>query len=74
MSTKIDNTLHLKNFIEDISRADNSRQKEVVVNIETAKRLRNSLTSLLLTLVELQSKTVQNNDVSDVNMDGGAFK
>tara|TARA_B000000557_G_C20736733_1_gene426702 strand:- start:772 stop:1050 length:279 start_codon:yes stop_codon:yes gene_type:complete len=74
MSTKIDNTLHLKNFIEDINRADNSRQKEVVVNIETAKRLRNSLTSLLLTLVELQSKTVQNNDVSDVNMDGGAFK
>ena len=74
MSTKIDNTLHLINFIEDINRADNSRQKEVVVNIETAKRLRNSLTSLLLTLVELQSKTVQNNDVSDVNMDGGAFK
>jgi hypothetical protein len=47
---------------------------KIDVNIETAKRLRNSLTSLLLTIVELQSKTVQNNDASDVNMDGGVFK
>ena len=46
MSTKVDDTLHLKNFIEEVNRADNSRQREIKVDIERAKRIRNALTTL----------------------------
>jgi hypothetical protein len=75
MSTKIDDTLHLKNFINDVNRADNSRQKTVQIDIETAKRLRNALTNLLLDIVAVKTnKPNTTNDVTDVNMDGGTFK
>jgi hypothetical protein len=75
MSTKIDDTLHLKNFINDVNRADNSRQKTVQIDIETAKRLRNALTNLLLDIVAVKTnKPDTTNDVTDVNMDGGTFK
>lgn len=74
MSTKIDDTLHLKNFIDSINRADNSRQKEVRLDIEQAKRVRNSLTSLLLVLTELQNNRATSSNTQDVNMDGGLFK
>ena len=43
---KQDETLHIKNFIESINRADNSRQKEMKFDIETIKRVRNSLNML----------------------------
>jgi len=72
MSTKIDDTLHLKNFIDSINRADNSRQKEVKIDIEQAKRVRNALTTLLLVLTELQNQ--KSSSSTDVNMDGGQFK
>ena len=75
MSTKIDDTLHLKNFINDVNRADNSRQKTVQIDIETAKRLRNALTNLLLDIVAVKTNQPDTtNDVTDVNMDGGTFK
>jgi len=73
MSTKISETLHIKNFIDEINKADNSRQKTVTIDIEHAKRVRNGLTSLLLLLAELQStKTVST--TTDISMDGGSFK
>ena len=50
MSTKVDDTLHLKNFIETINRADNSRQREIKIDIELAKRVRNALATLLISL------------------------
>ena len=73
MSTKISETLHIKNFIDEINKADNSRQKTITIDIEHAKRVRNGLTSLLLLLAELQStKTVST--TTDISMDGGSFK
>ena len=72
MSTKINETLHIKNFIDQINKADNSRQKTVTLDIEHAKRVRNGLTSLLLLLTELQSNKSLTTP-ADVNMDGGNF-
>ena len=37
MSTKVDDTLHLKNFIDVINRADNSKQREIKIDIEDYK-------------------------------------
>ena len=74
MSTKVDDTLHLKNFIETINRADNSRQREIKIDIELAKRVRNALTTLLIHYVELQSRRVDSDAQSSISMDGGDFK
>ena len=74
MSTKVDDTLHLKNFIESINRADNSRQREIKIDIELAKRVRNALTTLLIHYVELQSRRVDSDAQSSISMDGGDFK
>ncbi len=74
MSTKVNDTLHLKNFIEQINRADNAKQKEVKVDIELAKRVRNALTSILIHMVELQNRKAPEQDSNDISMDGGGFK
>jgi|TARA_B100001093_G_C26756101_1_gene983478 hypothetical protein len=68
---KTDDTLHLKNFIDTVNRADNSRQKEVKFDIETIKRVRNALNVLLLRLVDKQVNTTSENQVQ---MDGGDFR
>ena len=73
MSTKINETLHIKNFIDQINKADNSRQKTVTIDIEHAKRVRNGLTSLLLLLAEVQSNRTAPT-TTDISMDGGTFK
>ena len=74
MSTKVNDTLHLKNFIEQINRADNAKQREVKVDIELAKRVRNALTSILIHMVELQNRKAPEHDSNDISMDGGGFK
>lgn len=74
MSTKVDDTLHLKNFIETINRADNSRQREIKIDIELAKRVRNALTTVLIHYVEIQSRRSTDNVESSLSMDGGDFK
>lgn len=72
MLTKIDDTLHLKNFIESINKADNARQRELKVSIDQAKRVRNALTTILLHYAEIQSRKSQ--DVVDKKeLDGGKF-
>jgi len=73
MSTKVDDTLHLKNFIETINRADNSRQREIKIDIELAKRVRNALTTMLIHYVEIQSRRT-GSDQTSLSMDGGDFK
>ena len=67
---KTDDTLHIKNFIEAINRADNTRQKNISFDIEQAKRIRNALSVLLLRLVDKES----NQTTTAFQMDGGDFK
>ena len=71
MSTKVDDTLHLKNFIEKVNRADNSQQREIKIDIEHAKRVRNALTTLLIHYVEIQSRKADANE--DIELNGGKF-
>ena len=74
MSTKVDDTLHLKNFIEIINKADNARQREVKIDVELAKRVRNALTTILIHYAEIQSRKTESNSGNDISMDGGGFK
>ena len=67
---KTDDTLHIKNFIEAINRADNTRQKVISFDIEQAKRIRNSLSVLLLRLVDKEA----NQTTTAIQLDGGDFK
>ena len=67
---KTDDTLHIKNFIEAINRADNTRQKNISFDIEQAKRIRNALSVLLLRLVDKES----NQTTTSIQIDGGDFK
>ena len=67
---KTDDTLHIKNIIEAINRADNTRQKNISFDIEQAKRIRNALSVLLLRLVDKES----NQTTTAIQMDGGDFK
>jgi len=73
MSTKINDTIHLKNFIDAVNKADNSRQKTITIDIEHGKRVRNALTNLLLIMTELQNQPSPAQSQQDVNMDGGNF-
>lgn len=72
MSTKVNDTLHLKNFIESINKADNARQREIKIDIEHAKRVRNALTTMLIHYTEMSSRRTESS--SDISMDGGEFK
>ena len=74
MSTKVDDTLHLKNFIEMINKADNARQREIKVDVELAKRVRNALTTILIHYTEIQSRRSESNTGNDISMDLGGFK
>tara|TARA_A100001011_G_scaffold321704_1_gene342763 strand:- start:1183 stop:1389 length:207 start_codon:yes stop_codon:yes gene_type:complete len=67
---KTDDTLHIKNFIEAINRADNTRQKAISFDIEQAKRIRNALSVLLLRLVDKEASQ----PTTAIQMDGGDFK
>ena len=72
MSTKVNDTLHLKNFIDAINKADNARQREIKIDIEHAKRVRNALITMLIHYTEMSSRRTESS--SDISMDGGEFK
>jgi hypothetical protein len=74
MSTKVDDTLHLKNFIDLIDRSESAQQKEIKINLVQAKKVRNALTTLLLHYVEIQSRKTEQSEGSSISMDGGDFK
>ena len=74
MTTKIDDTLHLKNFIEIINKADNARQREIKITTDHANRVRNALTSLLIHYTEITSRKNTEVNTPNTEMDGGKFK
>ena len=65
MSTKVDDTLHLKNFIEIINKADNARQREVKIDVAKDYAAEDA---------DIQSRKTESNSGNDISMDGGGFK
>ena len=73
MSTKVDDTLHLKNFIDSVNKWENARQKEIKIDINQAKKVRNALTTILIHYIEIQSRKDTQSDATSISMDGGDF-
>ena len=72
------NTTPIKDFVNLVKSAESSRQKEIRLDIEKAKKLNHCLTLLLARHVEglekllLDRKEAQENPVINVQMDGGS--
>jgi hypothetical protein len=73
------NTIPIQQFIQQVKSAEVSQQKEVKLDIKTAKTLAYCLSELSIKLLEdqdiLLNKLQQNSGGSDitVRMDGGGF-
>jgi hypothetical protein len=69
------NTQALQSFINQVKAADMSRQREVKIDIATAKNISYTLGVLLARLAgdyeDLIKKTAQTEEIVTVNMDGG---
>ncbi len=73
------NTVPLQQFIQQVKIADMSQQKEIKIDIKTAKILSFSIGEIMSRLVqdyeELLSKLSKNDtQVIEVQLDGGGFK
>lgn len=69
------NTQSLQNFINQVKAADMSRQREIKLDLATAKNISYTLGVLLARLAgdyeDLIKKTAQTEEIVTVNMDGG---
>jgi hypothetical protein len=69
------NTQALQSFINQVKAADMSRQREIKIDISTAKNISYTLGVLLARLAgdyeDLIKKTAQTEEIVTVNMDGG---
>lgn len=69
------NTQVLQNLINQIKSADMSRQKEIKIDISTAKNISYTLAILLARLAgnyeDIIKKVSQTEEIVTVNMDGG---
>jgi hypothetical protein len=69
------NTQALQSFINQVKAADMSRQREIKIDIATAKNISYTLGVLLARLAgdyeDLIKKTAQTEEIVTVNMDGG---
>ena len=72
------NTSPLKDFLSLVKSAESSRQKEIRLDIDKAKRLQFCLTLMLARHVEnleellMKKQDEENNPIIDIKMDGGS--
>jgi len=70
--------IHIKKFIDKIAYLETKNLKDVVLNINDAKGLRDEITKLLLDLQNLQnlqnSKPSETPEIISVEVKGGTFK
>jgi hypothetical protein len=72
------NTYHIQQFIEQIKIADMTQQREIRIDIKSARTLALNLGEVLAKLhqdyEQLLKNLTPNNDIVEVRMDGGGFK
>ena len=67
--------IQIKKFIEKISYLESKNSKDVILNIQDARGLRDEISKLLLDLNSFQSKKpVDIAEVTKVEIRGGTFK
>ncbi|NBO35934.1 hypothetical protein EBU91_00080 [bacterium] len=65
--------IQIKKFIDKIAYLDSRNSKDVVLNIQDARGLRDEISKLLLDLKEFENKS-SNRDVTKIEIKGGTFK
>jgi hypothetical protein len=79
MQSKTINTFPLQQFIEQVKIADMSQQKEIKLDIRTAKALAFTISEVSTKLLQdydkllTELKSNNNNDIFELKMDGGGF-
>jgi hypothetical protein len=79
MQSKTINTFPLQQFIEQVKIADMSQQKEIKLDIRTAKALAFTIGEVSTKLLQdydkllTELKSNNNNDIFELKMDGGGF-
>lgn len=67
--------IHIKKFIDKIAYLDSKNLKDVVLNIQDARGLRDEISKLLLDLNELQNiKINETQEVINIEVKGLGFK
>ena len=67
--------IHIKKFIDKIAYLDSKNLKDVVLNIQDARGLRDEISKLLLDLNELQNnKITETQEVINIEVKGIGFK
>lgn len=67
--------IHIKKFIDKIAYLDSKNLKDVVLNIQDARGLRDEISKLLLDLNELQNiKINETQEVINIEVKGIGFK
>ena len=64
--------IQIKSFIEKVSYLEGKRAKDIVLNLNDARLLRDEIATLLNDLYEYQKQN--KNEVIEVQLKGGTFK
>jgi hypothetical protein len=67
-------SLHIHRFVDLIKATESRGQKDLQMPLRDAKDLHSDITKLLVTLEELRTIQANNNEVIEINLDGGTFK
>lgn len=60
-------------FVDSVTQAQRSGQREIVFKLHDAQALHGELTKLLHTLETLQNQNTDNDSITSVTIDGGSF-
>jgi hypothetical protein len=66
-------TIHLKNFNDRVKAMSQTNSREITMSAQDARNLQADIFNLMTLVVELNSK-VKDDQVVQINLDGGNFK
>jgi hypothetical protein len=67
-------SLHINRFVDAIKAAESRGQRDLTMSIRDARDLHADITKLLFTLEQLRSQPVADDQVVQVELQGGTFK
>jgi hypothetical protein len=66
--------IHIKRFLDKMTFLESKNNKDVVLNMNDARGLRDDITKLLFDLHELNNKDKNKEEIIKVEIKGGGFK
>jgi hypothetical protein len=66
-------TIHLKNFNDRVKAMGQTNSRDLTMTAQDARNLQADIFNLMTMVVELAARTSQEDEVVQVNLDGGKF-